>query len=153
MYSCAHHRERGTCDNSLRRPVPVVDGVVLDWISDRVLNEEIVVKCLREVRRRLGERSTKTASELPELEKRAKQLGDEIEKIGEAILTSTEPPRRLVQMISEREQEQGALQARINALKVAPSVFDLEVRRLEKEARARLADLRGLISRNTEQAR
>ncbi|HEX9297162.1 MAG TPA: recombinase family protein [Polyangiaceae bacterium] len=153
VYSCAHHRELGTCDNSLRRPVSAVDGVVLDWISEHVLNEELVLKCLREVRRRLSERSSKTASDIPELEKRARQLAAEIERLGEAVLTSTEAPRRLVQMMSDREKELDALQARINALKTAPSVFDLEVRRLEKEARARLSDLRGLMRRNTEQAR
>jgi hypothetical protein len=153
VYSCAYHRERGTCDNSLRRPVDAVDAVVLDWIARKVLDEEVVLKCIREVRRRLSDRSTKTSSEVPELEKRAKQLKTEIERLGEAVLASSDPPHQLVRMMSEREKDLAAVEARLNTLRIAPSVLDLEARRLEKEARARLADLRGLMSRNPEQAR
>lgn len=153
VYSCAHHRERGTCDNSLRRPVAAVDGVVLDWIASKVLNEEVILKCLQEVRRRLADRSTKTDMEIPDLEKRAKQIKTEIERLGAALLATNEPPHHVLRMMSEREKDLATVEARLNTLKVAPSVLDLEVRRLEKEARQRLADLRGLMERNPEQAR
>jgi site-specific DNA recombinase len=153
VYACASHRDRGTCDNSLRRPVEAVDAVVLDWISRNVLSEEVVAKCLREVRHRIAERSTKTASELPALEKRANQLKREIDRLGEALLASSDPPSKIVQMMSAREKELGSLNAQINTLKIAPSVLDLEIRRLEKEARERLRDLRSLLGRHPDRAR
>ncbi|XYI04336.1 hypothetical protein ACMHYB_30315 [Sorangium sp. So ce1128] len=45
-------------------------------------------------------------------------------------------------MSAEREKRLSALEARLAAIRTAPSVLDLEVRRLEKQARSRLEDLR-----------
>ncbi len=56
-------------------------------------------------------------------------------------------------MTTEREEQLRSIEARITALKTAPEVLDLETRRLEKEARTRLADLNGLLRRNPTEAR
>ena len=45
------------------------------------------------------------------------------------------------------------MRARLELIHTAPSVLSLEVRRLEKEARARLADLQGLLDRNPTEGR
>jgi site-specific DNA recombinase len=47
----------------------------------------------------------------------------------------------------------GDVQGRLSAYKALPSVLDIETRRLEKDARARIADLRGALRRNPEAAR
>ncbi|AUX43627.1 uncharacterized protein SOCE26_050790 [Sorangium cellulosum] len=51
------------------------------------------------------------------------------------------------------QDQLSALEARLRAAKVAPSALDLELRRLEKEARQRLGDLRATLERNPEEAR
>ncbi|HSN99715.1 MAG TPA: zinc ribbon domain-containing protein [Candidatus Nanopelagicales bacterium] len=56
VYVCANHRERGTCANAMRRPVEEVDAAVLGWIQEHVLDEEVIGKVMREVRRRLAVR-------------------------------------------------------------------------------------------------
>ena len=53
VYSCAYHRERGSCKNSLRRPVAKVDAVVIDWIRETVLTEAVITGALAELRRRI----------------------------------------------------------------------------------------------------
>ena len=153
VYVCAYHRERGTCATSLRRPVPNVDAAVLSWLQQNILTEEVLTATLREVRRRIAERSAAGGAEVADLEKQADQIRAELLRLGEAIVSTTDPPRTLVRMMSEREKSLAALEARINALKIAPSVLDLEVRRLEKDARARLANLRALAESAPDQAR
>jgi len=59
----------------------------------------------------------------------------------------------IAEEIAEREKHLRAVQSRIDATRTAPSVLDLEIRRLEVEARKRIADLRGLCRRRPEEAR
>jgi site-specific DNA recombinase len=153
VYTCAYHRERGTCDCSTRRPVQAIDKAVLGWIEEHLLTEQIIARVFEEIRRRLSERPTSQARELDDLRKQAGKLRGEITRLGEAIVSTTEPPHALVKMMGEREKSLAVLEARIATLQVAPSVLDLEVRRLEKEARGRIADLQGMASRKPEEAR
>jgi chromosome segregation ATPase len=112
-----------------------------------------VVEVLREVRRRLAERAKHQVSEAPELEKQLLKLRGDIKRLGEALLVADRPPEVVVKMIADREAQLTELQARLAVLKTAPSVIDMETRRLEREARGRLADLRGLLARNSTEAR
>jgi site-specific DNA recombinase len=153
VYTCAYHRERGTCDCSTRRPVQAVDKAVLGWIEEHLLTEQIIARVFEEIRRRLSDRPTSQAREIEDLRKQAGKLRGEITRLGEAIVSTTEPPHALVKMMGEREKSLAVLEARIATLQVAPSVLDLEVRRLEKEARGRIADLQGMASRKPEEAR
>ena len=90
---------------------------------------------------------------MPELEKQARKLRAEIEKLGESHLAADAKPAVIVKMISPPEAEIHEYEARIATTKVAPSVLDLEPRRLEKEALARLSDVRSLLTGSPEDAR
>jgi hypothetical protein len=59
----------------------------------------------------------------------------------------------LVRMMGEKEKSLSAVEARIASMQTSPQVLDLEVRRLEKDARKRLSELQGLTSRRPEEAR
>ena len=154
VYACSWHRNRGAgaCSNSLRRPVEAVDEAVVGWLKANVLTEEVVAATLREVRRRLAERSKRAGEEIPALREQERQNKRDIDRLTEALLATDERPHAIVRAISEREQQLRAVEARIEALLTAPEVLDLEVRRLEKEAAKRLADLRGLLRRRPEEA-
>jgi hypothetical protein len=39
VYVCSNYREKRTCTNSLRRPVPALNQVVLGWIEQNILTE------------------------------------------------------------------------------------------------------------------
>jgi site-specific DNA recombinase len=153
VYVCAYHRERGTCDSSLRRPVAALDAAMLGWIEANILTEEVITRVLGEVRRRLSGRADENAGEIKELTKKAAKLKAEIVRLGEAIVSTSEPPHALVKMMAEREASLATIEARATVLKAAPSVIDLEVRRVEKEAQKRLADLREVVQQRPLEAR
>ncbi len=154
LYACAHHRERGeaVCGNTLRRPVAAVDAVVVDWLLSSVLTEDVIAAVLAEVRQRLAARSDQPNTERDELEAEARQLRGELDRLVMALATGAESPT-IAGAIGEREKRLTAVRARVEAIAVAPSVLDLEVRRLEKEARSRLANFQRLLSSNVAEGR
>lgn len=155
LYMCAWHRNRGAsvCSNSVRRPADVVEDGVLEWIRERVLREEVIIETLAEVRQRLRERANAAASEITMLEKQARKLRTEIDNLVSALSRTTNKPEPVLDAISERNQRLKELEARISASKIAPTTIELETRRMEKEAKARLDDLRLLLGRNPDEAR
>jgi hypothetical protein len=77
----------------------------------------------------------------------------EIHRLGEALLTTDQPLDTVTRMMADRESQLREVQGRIAALRAFPSVVDMETRRLEKEARARVADLRTVLRGNLQDAR
>jgi hypothetical protein len=59
----------------------------------------------------------------------------------------------LVTELERQQQQVAVLEARLAALRTAPSVFSLEVRRLERETLRRLNELRDVFVRNPQSAR
>lgn len=155
VYVCAYHRNRGdaVCRNTLRRPVAEVDAAVLDEVSRTALREELIVETIGELRRRLADRGRKAANESPEMEREIRTLTVEIDRLTEGLASGSEKPGAVVRAISEREKRVTALQARLAAIRTAPSVIDLEARRLEQEARRRLVEFRAVFGRRPSEAR
>lgn len=155
VYACAWHRDRGpaVCDNGLRRPVATVDEAVINCIKENVLQEDVIAEALRELRRRLAERAKSVDNELPQLEREASRLRAEIDRLVNALASIDQKPEAVIRGIAERQDQLSRVEARLRAAKAAPSALDLEVRRLEKEARRRLGDLRAMLGRNPDEAR
>jgi len=76
----------------------------------------------------------------------------ELDRLVAAVASGVESPT-IAGVIGEREKRLAEVRARLEVIAVAPSVLDLEVRRLEKEARARLADFQALLGRNVAESR
>ncbi len=155
VYTCAYHRERGdsVCANTARRPVTSVNDAVVHWVEQNVLSEDVVLEALRIVRNRLQERTRATTTDLPGFEKRMAVLRAEIDRLVGALATTDQKPGPVVQAIAERQEELSALDARVRAAKAAPDAIELEIRRMEADARRRLTDLRGALGRNADAAR
>ncbi len=92
LYVCSHHRERGTCKNTLRRPVAKVDAAVVEWLRAEVLTEDVIAAVLVEVRHRLAARSGQPSAERGELEAEAKRLRSEIDRLVMALASGVESP-------------------------------------------------------------
>jgi site-specific DNA recombinase len=154
LYSCSHNHNRGEaiCKNTLKRPMGLVDSAVVDWIHANVLSEEVIAAVLTEVRQRIAARTEAPNAEREELETEAKRLRGKIDRLVGALASGVESPT-IAGVIGEREKRLAEVRARLEMIAVAPSVLDLEVRRLEREARTRLADLQGLLSRNVMEGR
>ena len=153
VYLCGYYQDRAACKNSLRRPVDEVNDGCVDWIKENVLREEVVVEILKEVRRRVLTQTTAAGSEIPDLEKEGTRLRREVSNLAEAIARTGGSVAVLADKLNERQDRLTSLDARLALLKSAPDVLALEVRRLEAGARKRIADLRGLLQRNQDDAR
>jgi hypothetical protein len=153
VYACGRHREAGdaACTNSLQRPADDADRVVIGAVA-RYLDEETIGAVLKEVRRRLREQSHKTSTELPRLRDERLKLAKEIERMAEAVATAPNV-KQLATKLAERQERLTELDARIQILRTAPGALDLEVRRLEKQVRTRLAGLRDAVRGNVPEAR
>src|SRR5262249_45768154 len=100
LYLCKRHRQSGApaCANAVRRPVSVVDGLLLKWLIANVLTEDLIVQTMGEIRRRLVARSKTSARDATALEKRARALRGEIERLGESLLATDAKPAVIVKM-------------------------------------------------------
>ncbi len=155
VYGCANHHDAGNtvCANQLRKPVELVDEVVIDWLEENILTEQFVVRALREIRKRLAKRLQTFDGDAPRLVAEAEKLQVEIARLAEALVATDEKPHTLVRMMAERETKLAAIQGRLASMKAAPQVLDLESRRMEKEARARIQDCRAVMGRRGEAAK
>jgi DNA invertase Pin-like site-specific DNA recombinase len=155
VYGCANHHDAGgaVCANTLRKPVDLVDATVVDWLQETILTEEFVVRALRMIRRRLAERLQTMDDDTPRLDAEAQRLKGEIDKLAQALLATDEKPHTIVKMMAEREEQLAGVQARLASMKTAPQVLDLETRRMEKEARRRIEDVRAVMGRRGEEAK
>lgn len=147
LYYCRKHRMQGaaSCGNGLRRPVEDVDTALLDFIGSEILNEATIVETLREVRRRLAERSKDASRDEVELTAQVKKLRAEIERLAEALMATDDRPATIVRMMASREAQLTEIEGRLSASRAAPGAVDLEVRKMEREAKVKLRDLRALL--------
>ena len=154
LYGCSHNHNRGetVCGNTLKRPMLDVDRAVVEWIEANVLSEEVIGAVLTELRKRLAARTEAPNAERDELEAEARRLRSELDRLVEALANGLESPT-IGAVIGARERRLTEVRARLQMLAVAPGVLDLEVRRLEKEARARLREFQGLLTRNVIEGR
>jgi site-specific DNA recombinase len=154
-YACAYHRDRGTavCPNTLRRPMEEIDAAVASWLRENVLTEDVVLATLRELRKRLAKLADAGESDLPALKTEAAGLDKQLSRLADALADSDEKPETIMKAISKREKRLRGVRARIDALRTAPSVIDMEVRRLEREARSRLTQMQELLDLNPTKAR
>ncbi len=156
VYTCARRRDRGgsVCDVSLRRDVRAVDDAVLTWVRDNVLSESFVLRILGEVRKRIGTRAKEASGEISKLEKDAAKLRNEIDRYAEMALEAPGAARTVFyNKVSERQAELEDIESRLRSARTTPAAIDLEVRRLERQARERLAELRKVVGRNDAEAR
>ncbi len=154
-YACSKRKNLGSfaCENSLRRPIDAIDKAVLGWIRDNVLTEKMLTHTLDQLRQTLTSRAQNAASELPELEAQVLTTKTELERLTNALLVSDDKPEIVLRMISEREKRLALLNARLTSARTAPSVHEAELRNLEKTARERQNELRGVFAQNSEEAR
>ena len=154
MYGCAYHHDRGNvvCANALRRPMADVDARWVDAVKASVLTEELVLAVLGVVRKRITEQCSGSAGEIVDLEGEAATLKREIGKLAEAVALTDGSVEILAEKLRERQARLTTVQARLQLLKSAPDVLNLQVRRLEAGVRKRLASLHEVMGRNPEKA-
>jgi site-specific DNA recombinase len=154
LYSCKQARERGptVCKNRMRRPVEEVHATLLDWIQKNVLTESVMIETLKVLRRRLEARGKTVDSDLKRLEKQAGKLRTEIQNLVNTARRLSDPTP-VLEAIEESTRQLKAIDARIEAAKATPKAIDIEVRRMEQEARKRLRDLKSMLALDGDEPR
>lgn len=152
-YRCGRNRDAGhtVCNNTLLRPVAEADRAVIGAVS-RYLDDDVIARVIREVKKQLAEQGRKSNAELPRMEDERAKLVKEIDRLAEAVAISPNVTA-LAKKLSERQERLNELDARIQVLKTAPNVIDLELKRLEVATRERLAKLHETMRGNIQEAR
>ncbi|WP_437821394.1 hypothetical protein [Sorangium sp. So ce1078] len=109
---------------------------------------------LTEVRRRVAERTETSRTEVEQLDRQAQQLRREVDRFAELSLEAPPDVRPVLYgKLAERQRELSAVEDRLRALRTVPGAVDLEIRRLEREARARVEELVTATRRNPVEGR
>jgi hypothetical protein len=153
-YTCAYHHQRGrsVCDNGLEVPMVATDHEVLSTIETGVLHpagvDATIRKALDALRPSADARDTRREA----LTKGLAKLDDELARLAAAIAQGGDLGS-LLQALKAREATRDQLRAELASLGQAPWVTPSDVRRLDREARARLTEWQAVLHRQTTQAR
>lgn len=154
VYVCKWHRERGdsVCKNTLGRPMEGMNGAVLDWVKQHILTEEVVVAVIEQVRAQLVRRVDQAPDEAEALRDRIDTLRGEMRNLTAALATGVQSST-VIRAIADREKEVSRLEAELELKQAAPKAIELELHRMKREARRRLADMKTIVARNPNEAR
>lgn len=157
VYGCGwrHARGESVCTNKVRRPVDKVDAVLVDWLCETVLTENVVKAVIDEVRRRLDGRSQTSGTEADTIAAEIERLDREIKRLVAvaASLDADDAPEELATQIEGKTRRRRELRARLDAARAAPAAIATELDRVEEEARARIVEMRQTLRRNPDEAR
>jgi site-specific DNA recombinase len=153
-YQCLTNVQRGrtVCNNDLVVPLKDTEAAVLATVEQDVLRPEVVNAALKEALARLQPEPGQSKTEQGRLEKALSTLDVELSRLTEALVSGGPLPS-IVAAIRQREEQRGILQADLVGLKQLQEVQTLDVRRIERDLRAKITDWRGLLSRNVTEAR
>lgn len=142
-YCCGWHRDRGSavCTNKLRRPKDIIEEKVADYLLREVLTERMVAEVIRRVRDRVATRRKVDGSKLNEIRTELHTLDGEIRHLVDAIAAAPELGT-LLDGLRQRERRRNSLAQELEVMRRTPAAVDLELRRIEDEARERLVAVR-----------
>ncbi len=156
LYHCSKNHSRGAtvCGNNLRRPVNEINSLVIDWIQTEILSEEYVLAAISEVKRRLKERAKTAGPDSRKLESERRKLANQIDALTETLSDAPRAARAaIVSKLDEKQRHLSELEAKLASSRVAPDAIDKELRRLEREAKVHLKELRAALEGDVETAR
>ena len=155
VYACGWHRSRGdeVCAMRFRRPVAEVNAEVVRWVRQRILRESFIVEAIHELRAGVLKHARQMAKGTKALEDEATKLRREVDRLVAALATSDDKPDAVVRALAERQARIQELDAQIRVARMAPEAVSAEAKRLEAEARRRIADLQTVLDTNPEEAR
>jgi hypothetical protein len=152
-YRCSMNWKRGTsmCDNAASVPTGVLDSAILHAVSD-VLDERVLAravdKALGKLRAGTGGHDDHRAGIERELSLIESRLGRLLEAIMNGGRLDT-----LIAQVKAEEQRKKTLAAELDGLQAVAKVRTLDSARLKRDLAERVAETKGLLTRNTAQAR
>ncbi len=147
-YGCRHYfaRGRSVCQVNALRPMASVDRAVLDWFAHHVLSDRFVRRVYAIARERLARELAVAPAAADDLAGEASRLRAEVSRLVAALARTTEQPESVIELIGKKERQLRSLEQRIAARAVPAGSRTAALDRAESLARAKVADLRGLLS-------
>jgi site-specific DNA recombinase len=151
FYACTSHFNRGpeVCQNALRVRMEAVDEAVLASIGD-ILTLDLVDDIIARVRELLKRPVGETLADRLRTDLAATEAT--LDNLTAAVAAGGDVPA-LVRRLQEAEQRRQELTRRLNELGDGPVVPRLDWRTVERQARQRLTDWRGLLTRQVQHGR
>jgi len=147
-YCCGWARDRGICEARWRRWTERVNGVVLRWLAEEVLDGDVVADAVAIARARLADDAPDPR--LAELAEREREGAAAVARLVAAVEAGAGDLPELVARLRERQGELERARQERAALAGARALLP---RDLDSALAAVVADLRGALARDTEGAR
>ncbi len=154
FYHCLTNVQRGraVCENDLAMALKDAEEAVLATLEVDVLRPEVLAAALQEAIVRLDRPAGDVDADRERLRQIVTRLQAELARLTEALVSGGNLPS-IVAAIAEREAQRSRAQQEFAALDQVEQARGFDLRRVEQDLRAKLADWRGLLSRNVAQAR
>jgi site-specific DNA recombinase len=153
-YVCTGYHNKGAtvCANGLPLWMPEADGAVLAQLRDYVLRPEIVEGAIADAVEALRPHSDTMAVKRRELETQLATIEAELNRLVTAIASGGELSS-LLAATKERERQRDHVRQQLTSAIGLSAVSRLDVRKIERDIRARVKDWRGVLDRQTPVAR
>ncbi len=139
------------CDNATSVPSGVLDSAILHAVSD-VLDERVLARAVDKALAKLRAGTGGHDDRCARIERELSLIELRLRRLLEAIMNGGRLDALIAQVKAE-EQRKKALAAELDELKAVAKVRTLDSARLKKDLAERVAGTKGLLTRNTAQAR
>ena len=153
FYGCSYNYKRGAavCTNSVQLKQELLDQAVLNALAD-VLDERILAGAVDQALQRLQVQNKDVVAKRSRLEADLAAVETRKRRLVEAIARGDAMESLLAQLKTEEEQTRLLAQT-LNTLSACEQVTSLDRTRLTEELKKRVADIRGLLTRQVSLAR
>ncbi len=153
-YICSYHHLRGrtVCQNGLVLPMDPTNETVLRVIEQQVLSPEVVHGTVRKVLERLRPAENTLVPQHTAARAELAVIEQELSRLSQAVAQGGDLPA-LLDAIRGRERRRQGLQDDLAALERFRQLGTVDLARLERDARERLSDFQGLLTRQVRHTR
>jgi site-specific DNA recombinase len=153
-YVCTgyHNRGRTACANGLQLWMEQADAAVLEQLRDYILQPAIVEGALADAVTLLRPAASELDAQRAELEQQARAVEGELANLAKAVAAGGQLPT-LIALMKDREQQRDQLRQQAATVNQMRDVGQLDVKRIERDLRARVKEWRALLGRQVPVAR
>lgn len=154
IYICGYRHQRGksVCSNATVQPVVEVDAAIIEAVK-AYLTPEITAEVVQELRTYLQDRMRRAPDETENLSSEASKLKQEISRLAQALAQSSVELSSVITLLAEKEARLRQVETQLAVLTTSLGTIDLELRRMEKQALERVANLYEQIDKSPEDAK
>lgn len=147
-YGCSWHNHRGSkvCPVTTFQRTEEVEGALVDALQESVLIPDVLDRVLGELRREIEAQMPKAAREVAELEAELHDVRAEQKRLAKAVALTDDVPE-LAAELQRRAARARVLDAQIATARRTPGEVATLVAKVEREARAKVANLRAALTR------